>query len=363
MQANIDHSVAQTMLKQAFVSASSEAYKPLSRDHETLKKIITGSHLTFRYILITAILAKATNSKANTLSLQAGADLDGAYDARSLCHDVIVPFERINLKNGLGGSNEPFLNKPARYKAISLTNAVRRGEDLRLLQTLYSFLPKITSSAEAQKCLADCVHFALQRAKNTLTSESHIIVTTGGRLDILSFIETFVAESLEGETCALVVGTLIQCQFGEISKDVEIKVHPVNQCGASSNEVSDVDVYFSSDLAATIEVKDKIFTVDDVGHAIRKVKESGFDSLMFITGPRGQTTESVYAEARKMARDLGIHVSFASLINFANTTLAGPGQWEASVFLKRLIGHSIRARCKDATKARVTLVSKNMGWI
>ena len=56
--------------------------------------ILKGSHKTYRYVLVTALLAKSVNKDVDILSLQAKDSSVGAYDARSLCHKVIVPFER-----------------------------------------------------------------------------------------------------------------------------------------------------------------------------------------------------------------------------------------------------------------------------
>src|SRR5690349_18380445 len=108
--------------------------------------ILKGTHKTYKYILVNGLLAKATKVTINALSLQAGAPIDGAYDARSLCHDVLVPFERDFLENSLGGSNEPFLNKPARFTHLSESNAVRRGNDKITLGLLIEIFEFITTS-------------------------------------------------------------------------------------------------------------------------------------------------------------------------------------------------------------------------
>lgn len=67
---------------------------------------------TYRYIFITKLLAKATNKDANPIIIQKGSNLNGAYDARSLCHKVIVKNQSVNVL--LGNFNEPFLNKLVR---------------------------------------------------------------------------------------------------------------------------------------------------------------------------------------------------------------------------------------------------------
>ena len=89
--------------------------------------VLEHTHLTYKYILVTALTAKATDESVNPLCLQAKSALLGAYDARSICHGVIVPFDMEVLNKALGGSNEPFLNKPARFPELSTSNAVRGG--------------------------------------------------------------------------------------------------------------------------------------------------------------------------------------------------------------------------------------------
>ncbi len=163
MQIQVDHLKAKQILAQAFVDASKLDYKTQSPFASLLNQVITGDHLTYRYVLVTALLAKAVNQKVNPLALQAGGALDGSYDARSLCHKVYVPFERDFLDSGLGGSNEPFLNKPARFTHISSDNAVRGGNDRRTLELLCELLPKITTCAESKAALTDVVFYTLKR--------------------------------------------------------------------------------------------------------------------------------------------------------------------------------------------------------
>ena len=76
--------------------------KPVYQDDTigaSIDSILRGSHKTYRYVLVTSLLAKSTNKDVDILSLQAKDDSAGAYDARSLCHKVIVPFERSTYPN------------------------------------------------------------------------------------------------------------------------------------------------------------------------------------------------------------------------------------------------------------------------
>lgn len=143
--ATIDFKTAYLVLERALAEA-----EPLDDDiAKTINIVLTGTHKTYRYILVNALLAKATNEKVNALSLQKGDGKGGKFDARSLCHKVIVPFEKLELPGCLGDSNEPFLNKPARFVSLSTTNAVRAGKDRETLENLISILSQISTSDQA----------------------------------------------------------------------------------------------------------------------------------------------------------------------------------------------------------------------
>jgi len=132
MSENVDRSSAERVLLAAFRMRCAKD-DTISRN---IKTVLYGTHKTYKYILVNGLLAKATNHKINPIALQSGANIKGAYDARSLCHNVLVPFERDFLQNVLGGSNEPFLNKPARFTQLSTENAVRKGNDKETLETV-----------------------------------------------------------------------------------------------------------------------------------------------------------------------------------------------------------------------------------
>lgn len=255
--------------------------------------IINNTHLTFKYILFTAILAKATDSSINTLCLQAGSTLKGAYDARSLCHKVIVPFECNELNKAMGGSNEPFLNKPARFPEISLKNPVRRGNDKLLLEKLYTNLPKINNSELAFSSLVYLLRKLIEigkEKKNMIPIDCSDI--SNSKLLLIKFFDQFLTKSCEGECLTLVIAMLYKCLYNKES--YKIDVHPVNECGASSKEISDLDIYNNGNLVISNEIKDKKYNANDIKHATSKVMASGGNNLIFIEGLNGYFDDSEY---------------------------------------------------------------------
>lgn len=279
--ASIDLKTASLILDRAFIESESANDNLCQR----IANILRGTHKTYRYILVTALLAKSTNEKINILSLQKGDGEDGKYDARSLCHKVIVPFETLKLPGSLGGSNEPFLNKPARFVSLALTNAVRRGKDFQTLSELIGVLSEIADSETAYKYLKSALSVMKEVSEEYIlkfsVGDSIIDISEFSQL-VLDYIYTITEHSFEGEICPLVVAQLEQMYLG---KDFKVQPHKVNQSGASSKEIGDIDVYDKNrKLIYSIEVKDKDFSKQDVVHAITKFKQAELNTSLFIYG-------------------------------------------------------------------------------
>jgi hypothetical protein len=60
-----------------------------------IDRSINSQTKTYRYVLPTQTLAKTVDPALDARSLQEGSELPGAFDARSLCHRIIVPFDRV----------------------------------------------------------------------------------------------------------------------------------------------------------------------------------------------------------------------------------------------------------------------------
>lgn len=96
---------------------------------DAVQRSINSRTKTYRYVLPTQILAKCVNSALDCRVVQEGSGLAGAFDARTLCHNVVVPFDRAN-HNVLGGAPEPYVNNPLRIPSITPDKlAAQRDKD------------------------------------------------------------------------------------------------------------------------------------------------------------------------------------------------------------------------------------------
>ena len=323
--------------------------------------ILDNTHLTYKYVLVNALASKATDPNINALCLQKRSNLPGAYDARTICHKVFVQFEMIELGKALGGSNEPFLNKPARYTELSKTNAVRRGNDQMLLNKLVGELPKIVTSDEAYAGLVYAIKklIAMKAEKEKITAFDYSEFD-GNAAKLTILIDQILQSSFEGEALTLAVVGLFELYMANLTDDYLVEVHPVNQSGASSKEVSDLDVYKNGDLYIVSELKDKPFSGQDVRHAADKVIISGKRQMNFIVGRRGSYDTNEIHRCVSEYLSKGFVINIVPVDYFVLTMLKLIENVSVDRYLKYILRTAIDTKFKEDTIAFIKNKAENL---
>ncbi|MCY9111217.1 restriction endonuclease, SacI family [Bacillus atrophaeus] len=361
----LNFSEAKKVINSAYSIASKYDFIPKSKYKNDIYTVLNENHLTYKYILVNALLAKASFPEINPLCLQKQSKLKGAYDARSLCHQILVPFEKEKLFGALGSSNEPFLNKPARVPELSPTNPVRKGRDSRILELLCILLPNITTREIAFEALTDALYYALQLVKDKEEMIGSLTINIPSFFEIEEFIHELLSKSFGGESLALAIGSLMEVFTDSLEGTTRVEVHVVNQSGASSKEISDIDVYLNNEILYAIEAKDKDYEPKDVFHAVQKTAESQCSRLMFVTGPRGKLINSVlsHAELINQASDKGVYLTFLSYRAFTKMVLSLSLVKSIEEFFQILLDISDGARLKSQTVAHVIEVATRTGIV
>lgn len=344
--ATVDFKTAALILDRALADAA-----PLTDEiANTISSILKGTHKTYRYILVNALLAKAANKNIDALSLQKGDGKKGKFDARTLCHNVIVPFEKLKLPGCLGDSNEPFLNKPARFVSLSINNAVRAGKDRETLESLISILSLIKTSEEAYEYLKSAMVVLKENHENYLkkfsVGDALIDVSEFSQI-VLDYIYKITSHTMNGEVCPLVVAELEQLYLG---MEYKVVPHKVTESGSSSREVGDIDVFDSDGtLVNAIEVKDKNFSKQDVIHAISKFRQANLSSSLFVYGKNVTFDEdAVYNVLKKIGRE-GHYCCLISILNYAKLRISDLKVVTVRDFVDGLLKFSKFINSKDDT--------------
>lgn len=291
--------------------------------------VLSGKNcLTYRYILFTALTAKATDDRIDILSLQASDDADGSYDARSFCKHVIFPFQREFLDDVLDGSNEdPLVNNPGRHPRLSLSNKSANGDPRTALNMLCEYLPQVETQGKAIECLdyfMTCCLEEIERKREEASSFEAAILTTNA-FEARKFMSDLLDKNFGGSSLLLVANSIFSVLFPE-AEGYKVVPHPVNQAGTSSKQMSDLDIYIDEDPFLAIELKDKPFTETEVKKAAQTAFAYSAPSMLFIAGRASALNEEIYryfneAKAEYESKGMMIGVmTIDALMDFFFTT-------------------------------------------
>lgn len=313
---------------------------------ETIDFVMGGKNcLTYRYILFAALLAKATNGKADILSLQAGNKSKGAYDARSLAAKVIYPFQLSFLGNVLDGSNnDPLVNKPARFERLSTENHAAPGDPRKALNALCRDLPKIATAAQSRQCLDYLVSLliAMKRDREATSAKLEEATRNAGLFTAKGLLSDLLDQGFGGAALTIAATALLELQF-KAENGFAVRPHPVNQSGKSGRQFSDLDVLKDGKPFLGVELKDRPFTEIDVGRAADMALAAGAASILFVAGRQSSFASqppTYFNQARERYAGRGLNIGLASIDCLLDSMLAFHAGFDASALLNSLKGIS-----------------------
>ncbi len=305
------------------------------------------SCLTYQYILMTALVAKATDYRIDCLSLQIDDESDGAYAPRSLCKEVVYPFQAQILGGVLGGSNnDPLVNKPGRYPRLTLQNAARGDGEKALKALITAFgsgrlsLTTPEASKEAKVCLDYLLTHLLSLRKQQeemAAAVSASSVKVSNTHDLRVFLSELLDQSFGGASLVLSAACLCRIVFPE-SAGYVVEPHPVNQSGRSSKQLSDLDVKKDGKPVLCIELKDRQFDKDDVDRAANTASSGNVPSLLFVWGRMSGLTAppAYFADVRQKYAQYGMYVGVAGIDEMMDIVLSVHAGINVASELKRI---------------------------
>ena len=261
MATTVDHDKALETLNRAW-SDSPLKDRPPARMQQLIEQVLAATDVTFKYILVTGYLAKYINPSIHARALQVGSKLSESYDARSLCHKVVVGFEKTK-GNLFGLSNEPFVNKPARHAEHDGANPQLRNKVLA--QKLHDAL-EIANSANTEDVYQGLVHILRVGAQHAADRKKARVKARVNLSSVVEFIDVFLQETDGGSRLVGVWGAIMAL----ISENGKILVTSPNTADEFAKTAGDVQVFYNNTLVAASECKHRPLNLDDVKHGIRK---------------------------------------------------------------------------------------------
>ncbi|WP_181691418.1 restriction endonuclease, SacI family [Natronomonas sp. LN261] len=272
-----------------------------------IKEVLTDSNKTYRYILVNAALSKAVNPNIHYRALQAGSSLGGAYDARSVAHDALVPWEKGHGER-LGGSPEPFVNNPARHPEVDTSNRARSSQKQ---ERLYKLLQRMQEQVEEGELdPTDILRQTLQAVSELESKTVEFESPSDAPYDVIALkIREYLRESGNGERLPAVVAGIMQTYYEHAGEgDWRVDCEHANVSDEFSKAAGDVEIFYNDELHKAMEVKDKPATQSSVQHAIEKGRINELGEYLYVLGAGFKPGEE--GDAHQEAEDAPIELIF-----------------------------------------------------
>ncbi|WP_436924911.1 restriction endonuclease, SacI family [Halosimplex amylolyticum] len=293
MSKEVDYDEAEDLLRETWrevTNSDESAYVDEYIIKQGLREVIHAEKYgtrTFKYILVTNVLAKAVNPDVHALALQDQSDLEGSFNSGGLATDVVTDWEKDNGER-LGGSNEPRTNSVYYRQSELNTDYTVRNDDI--YQTLIRILDELQERSEAGELdPIDMLRQTLYEvSKLEPTTVSYTNPPNVSYQELRTTIEEYLTQSDLGERLAAVTAGVLDAQYFFADKeDIYIKVDHVNVADENSNAAGDIEVFETEDeenLLQAAEVKDKPATKSDIQHSISTGREHELEEYLFVAG-------------------------------------------------------------------------------
>lgn len=317
-----------------------ELEEPLSGKLSDFKKVIfdclTSKTKTYRYVLPTQILSKCVDSTLDCRSIQVSWSKKGAFDARSVAHDVIVPFDRSN-HNVLGGSPEPYVNNPLRCPAV-IPEYRGKQKNQTDWDKLIIVLDAVQSedNVEFTKNVFDQVLYEIYK----LLSSVIVTYPTPNRISLdnaIVLITEYISVKSGGERLEAVSTALFKIISEKFGLFDEVKREKINTADASSGMVADIECKLRGKTVLLIEVKDRNLTLTQLDSKLDKARSERISEILFLAeNGIDKSKEKEIAEKIRHEFTSGQNIYISNLLDFCKGILMLLGEKGRVEFLSKI---------------------------
>ena len=334
---------------------SGEFADPLLPDSADLQESIVSclkSRIkSYHYVLPTQILSKCVDASLDSHSLQAGYGRPGAFDARTIAHKVIVPFDQENHRV-LGGSAEPYVNNPLRCPAVTneFRNQQKNKTDWDKLIVVLDTVEQ-QSAADFTEKVFDQILVEIYR----LLANVQVLYPTPNRVSLADTVHTireFTKTGSGGDRIEAVCTALFRAVASEFGLFDEVRRQKVNVADTVSGMGADIECRLRGEVILLVEVKDRSLTLTQVDAKLDVARAKKISEILFLAEKGIASVDCTKVEERikdEFASGQNIYVS--NFTNFASGILILFGEKGRVQFLS-LVGEELDRADSNITHRR-----------
>lgn len=268
-------------------AAPNEPDNPLGDGHWLIPLMcdcLQSVSISYHYVLPTQLLAKCVDPTLNAHALQAGYESAGAFDARTVAHDVIVPFDRNNHRV-LGGSPEPYVNNPLRVPAVmpEYRNSQKIKPDWDKLVSVLDAVERDGSEQFAQRVFAQVLH-EVYRMLATVS----VVYPTPNRISLdqtYTLIQRYLATKSGGDRVEAICTALFQTIGRRFGLFDDVRRERANAPDSPSGMSADIECRLAGKIVLLVEVKDRTLTLIQLDTKLDSARAAHISEILFIAEP------------------------------------------------------------------------------
>ncbi|PSR03115.1 MAG: hypothetical protein BRD50_06480 [Bacteroidetes bacterium SW_11_45_7] len=313
----------------------SDFKEPLGKEKKLIESIsscLTSRTKSYHYVLPTQVLAKINNHSLDARSLQASY----GFDARTIAHNVIVPFDQYNY-NVLGGSSEPYVNNPLRHPAVTgeYREQQKNKTDWDLLVFVLDKIERKNSIAFTKKVF-DQILFEIYR----LLKEVKVLYATPNRISLdkaLTIIKEFTSQKSGGDRVEAITTVLFQTLGERFHLFDNVLREKVNASDSSTGMAGDIECWSKGEIALLIEVKDKELTLTQLENTLNVARSNKISEVLFML-QKGILKEEFQTIHKKIEGEFnsGQNIYISNLEEFVKNLLILLGESGRTEFIAKV---------------------------
>jgi len=249
---------------------------------ESIRAAINSRTKTYRYVLPTQIVAKLANENLDCRCVQVTRGGKGAFDARSLAHKVIVPFDQSN-ESVLGGSAEPYVNNPLRFPEIS-TKYRSAQKNKRDWDNLCTVLNLVEDKGNREFTLLVFKQILIEVYRRLLGVR--VAYPAPIRISLqcsIGILEQFLSIPSGGDRLLALTSALFVVIGKRFRLYSNVRRGAITASDAATGMLGDIEcISEEGDLVFVVEVKDRYLTISQVRTKIPDIREKQVSEVFFV---------------------------------------------------------------------------------
>jgi hypothetical protein len=243
---------------------------------------INSKTKSYRYVLPTQIIAKISDPSLDSRCIQASRGGKGAFDARSVCDKVIVPFDRQN-HNVLGGAPEPYVNNPLRVGEISSEFRANQKDKIGW-DALILVLNEVEKrqNADFTKVVFEQVLLEIYRRLSVV----QIIYPIPKRVSLeqtQEIISKYISVPSGGERVLTITSALMELIGDQFHLFAEVRRGNITAADKPSGLVADIECRDKEgNILLAVEVKDKELILNHIESKLPSMRSNRVSEILYI---------------------------------------------------------------------------------